>query len=104
MPEPHAIAYRALPELLWETTGEDDYLVFNPLSDEIHRLNPIAAAALAELENQSLTAALLQQRLNSLFDNHEDADFEQQIAQILLQFDEIGLVSPVAPTAVTDGR
>ena len=105
MPEPRSYtpAYRALPDLRWET-ADPDYLVFNPLSDEIHRLDPVAAAALAELENAALTADTLRQRVASLFEKHEDSKFEQQVEQILLQFDDIGLVFPMSQPSMKDGR
>lgn len=96
-------AYRALPDLRWETAGED-YLIFNPHSDEIHRLDPIAAAALAELENAALTMDTLRQRVASLFEKHKDTEFEQQVEQILLQFDDIGLAYPLSQPSMNDGQ
>jgi len=74
---------------------EDEYIVFNPLSDEIHRLNPMAAAALAELEAGPLSVEQLATRLVSVINVGMDDEFHGQIRGIIAQFDELGLIHPI---------
>jgi len=84
--------YAAVSGLRWEEMGEE-YIVFNPHSDEVHRLNPVAAAALSELETTTLTATGLVQRMASLMEVEANADLHQQLHAILLQFDDAGLIN-----------
>jgi PqqD family protein of HPr-rel-A system len=74
---------------------EDEYIVFNPLSDEIHRLNPIAATVLAELEAGPLSVEQLTTRLASVITIDMDDGLHSQIRGIIAQFDELGLVHPL---------
>ena len=77
--------------LRWEEL-EDEYIVFNPLSDEIHRLNPMAAAVLAELEAEPLTIEVLATRLAPLIATRTGDQLHTQLRGIIAQFDELGLV------------
>ena len=90
---------------MWQAL-EDDYLVFHPLSDEIHRLNPLAAAVLAELESGPLDLKQLNNRIDMLFGTANDhiGELEAQIGKLLEQFDELGLIATVAQpnTPTTD--
>jgi PqqD family protein of HPr-rel-A system len=76
---------------------DEEFLVFNPLSDEIHRLNPMAAAVLAELETAPMDLSTLGSRMACLLEMVQDSDLQQQLSRILADFDEIGLIIP-APT------
>jgi PqqD family protein of HPr-rel-A system len=84
--------------LQWEEL-DDEYIVFNPLSDEVHRLNPAAAAVLAELEAGPLSPDQLTQRLASMFDTGGDTPVQSQLRDILVQFDQVGLVFPTQTIA-----
>lgn len=76
---------------------DDEFLVFNPLSGEIHRLNPMAAAVLSEVEARATDLESLAGSLASPAGIDQDPQnqqaFRHQLRDILLQFDEIGLVS-----------
>jgi len=87
------IPFSAPPGLQWQEL-DDEYIVFNPLSDEVHRLNPAAAAVLAELEAGPLSLDQLTQRLASMFDTDSDTPVQSQLHDILVQFDQVGLVVP----------
>ena len=88
--------------LLWEEF-DDTYLVFNPRSDEIHRLNPLAAALLAELEATPLSPEEVATRIASLTGTPLDASSRRQAIGLIQQFDELGLIAPSMTTATSDG-
>lgn len=75
----------------------EEHIVFNPLSDEIHRLNPMAAAALSELEEAPLDLEALVTRMATLMDTEPTDELRQQLWGLLRQFDEIGLITPFLP-------
>ena len=83
--------YAAVSGLRWEEMGEE-FIVFNPHSDEVHRLNPVAAATLSELEATTLSITGLAQRMASLMEIEANAGLYQQLQSILRQFDDAGLV------------
>lgn len=85
-----------MTSLRWENLGEE-YIVFNPLSDEVHRLNPVAAATLSELETAAMNLTTLGQRIATLMEIELDRDLLSQLYKILRDFDEIGLVSTSSP-------
>ena len=88
------MCFSALEGLRWAELG-DEYIVFNPWADEIHRLNPMAAAVLAELEAKPLPIEQLAINLTSLLGTQADDELCKQLRGIVAQFDELGLVSPL---------
>jgi PqqD family protein of HPr-rel-A system len=79
---------------------EDQYIVFNPLSDEVHRLNSMAAMVLAELEATPQTLKQVIDRIGFLLDVEANNELYTQVHGIVAQFDELGLVFPIQ--AATD--
>ena len=75
----------------------EEHIVFNPLSGEIHRLNPMAAAALSELEYTALGLDALEARMAALMDSAAPQDLQQQLWTMLRHFDELGLITPFLP-------
>ena len=94
-------SFLALAGLLWEEF-DDAYLVFNPLSDEIHRLNPLAAALLAEFEATALSPEEVATRIASLAGTPLDANSRRQAIGLIRQFDELGLIAPSITSASSD--
>lgn len=71
--------------------------MFNPLSDEVHRLNPFAAATLSELETAAMSLTTLSVRIAKLLEIEPGQDLLCQLHRILQDFDEVGLVSTSLP-------
>lgn len=57
----------------------------------------MAAAALSELEQSPLDLATLTLRMGSLMNVEPNGELQQQLWDMLRQFDEIGLVTPFLP-------
>lgn len=89
-PQQHPL-FSALPNLRWEEL-DGEHIVFNPLSDEIHKLNPMAAAALSELETGNLNLATLANRMAGLMETPISRELLLSLQQLLLNLDEIGLI------------
>ena len=90
--------YTAIADLRWQEMGED-FIVFNPLSDELHRLNPLSAAALSELEQSPLDLNTLGQRMAALMEMKPGSQLLYQLQSMLRGFDEAGLIAPYTPTS-----
>ena len=75
----------------------EEHIVFNPLSGEIHRLNPMAAAALSELEETPLDLETLVRRMAALMEVEPTDNLRRQLWEMLRKFDEIGLITPFLP-------
>jgi PqqD family protein of HPr-rel-A system len=72
---------------------DDETMVFHPKSGETHCLNSLAASVLRKLGECALTASELMDQLQS---EGGDAPSVQEIEALLQQFDELGLISPLA--------
>ena len=100
---PYPVLFLARPGLRWEEL-DDEYIVFNPLSDEIHRLNTLAAVVLAELEAMPLGMDELGTRVANLLTVSLDDTIRQQLRTILARFDELGLIAPAPRKPGNHGR
>jgi PqqD family protein of HPr-rel-A system len=72
---------------------DDESIIFQPQSGETHCLNALAASVLQKLCEHPMTASELTTLLQS---ESGDAPSAREIHTLLRQFDELGLISPLA--------
>lgn len=82
-------------KLLWRR-WDDEYVVFNPSSGDTHVLNHVAAEALKRLERSPADAGDLAQHVGLTVKLDPD-DLLEHMEGLVRQFDELGLVQPLAP-------
>jgi len=76
------------------TTQEDeDTIIYNALSGETHQLNLIAVDALNFLQ-QSATLSTLTEHICLLYQTDDIDGINQQMRQLIEQFDDLGLIEP----------
>jgi len=73
---------------------DGETMVFLPKSGETHCLNALAASVLQRLGERAMTASELSALLRS--EGGGDAPNSQEFDALLRQFDELGLISPLA--------
>jgi PqqD family protein of HPr-rel-A system len=71
---------------------DDDTIVYNPLSGETHQLNLMAIDALSFLQ-QPATLQSLADHICLLYQTPNTAEINQQMLQLIEQFDNIGLIT-----------
>lgn len=81
-------------KLLWRV-WDDDCVVFDCRSGEIHLLNPVAAEALKLLEERPADANDLTRELGAALGQAPAPEFRGHIEDLLGRFDELGLIEPV---------
>lgn len=88
----------------WQTIGflslcienwDGEFTVFQPESGKTHFLNEMGMKILVVLNQSPMTLAVLCQQLSEYFTLSSDAEFSKQIAQTLLRYEALGLVSKV---------
>ena len=96
MPPPEWCAWRASdqPKLLWRV-WDDDAVVFDTRSGELHLLNPVAAEALKALEEGPTSTHGLALQLASALGIDGNEEFSRQVSGLMTLFDELGLTEPV---------
>ncbi len=87
-------------QLRWRRWDEET-IVYHVPSGETHLLNELSAAALESLSHRPASADELAKRLAEALDLEVDATLRDQLAQLLEQFDERGLIEPVDADAPT---
>ncbi len=78
-------------ELSWRDWG-DVVVVYHHGSADTHQLTPLGAEAIRSLQAAPLTAAELRDRLSQVFEVESDQDLLRYLEQLMLRFDELGLV------------
>jgi PqqD family protein of HPr-rel-A system len=87
-------------QLRWHSWGEAEdaqFVVFNSFSGETHCLNFTAALALEYLEAHAANADTLCAAIRQALPAGAETDALQQIAELLSEFDQVGLIAPVRP-------
>ncbi len=78
--------------LLRRSWGEGQEVVFHSGSGDTHLLNDVASELLYCLEEANLTCDELAERCAVRFDAEPDDGFKKHVAEIVGQFDELGLI------------
>jgi PqqD family protein of HPr-rel-A system len=81
---------------LYTAQWNEDCVVYNPLSGETHQLNLMALDALQFLQHAA-TLQMLTEHICMLYQTDDTTAINQQMLQLIEQFDELGLIS-VCPT------
>jgi PqqD family protein of HPr-rel-A system len=84
---------------LWRR-WDQQFVVFDTRSGDIHLLDPVAAEALRYLEESSATADELSRMLAASVDLEGEPDLSRYVAKLVGELDELGLIEPIA----ADGR
>ena len=83
------------PERLRWRIWDDGCVVFDSWSGQLHFLNGLAAEALTRLEEGAIDSPTLARHLSAILPAPPDPlEFPGQIADLLSQFDELGLAEP----------
>ena len=82
--------------LIWRDWA-DHYVVYNAGSGHTHVLDPIGALALREIQVHPLTMQEMANRLKVLLGLESVEEFHSKLQQLLVQFEELGLVEPEVP-------
>ncbi len=82
-------------KLIWKSWG-DEVLVFNVASGNTHLLSPMAAQVLKSLEKLPLTTSQVAQKLALSANLSVDEEISQQVENLILNLDELGLVESAA--------
>ncbi len=89
----------------WSTVGsldlrwhcyEDEYIVYNASSGDLHLLNPIAAQALKILEVSKISLEDLTKQVALQLDIEVGVDLERHIQHFLLKLARLGMICPSA--------
>jgi PqqD family protein of HPr-rel-A system len=73
-------------------TWDDESIVYNSLSGDIHLLGPFAAQILLQLLKASLDTASLTARLAEIFQTAPDGDLSIQVDQIVGELKALALI------------
>lgn len=83
-------------ELLWRSWDDEEFVVFHARSGDTHLLNAMAAEALEELGRRPVTAQELAVHLGECLERPADEELQRIAAGLIREFDELGLIEPVA--------
>ena len=86
------------PKLYWREWGGDS-VVFDEASGQTHQFSPLAAAAMAWLEEQHHSATSLSTGIARYLDIEPTAEVLQSICAVLDQFRELDWIEPLTPAA-----
>jgi PqqD family protein of HPr-rel-A system len=75
---------------------EDEYIVYNASSGDLHLLNPVAAQALKILEESKITLEDLTKQVALQLDIEVGVDLERHIHHFLLKLARLGMICPSA--------
>jgi PqqD family protein of HPr-rel-A system len=78
---------------LWRR-WDDESVVFDTRSGDIHLLDPVAARALRYLEGTPATVDELTRTLDASLGLEGDPDLLRYVAKLVAELDELGLVEP----------
>ena len=84
----HCIASK---ELLWEH-WEDESLLFDCRSGQTHTLTPLATEVILLLTEQTLSVDVITTQLNAMFAELNHAITIDDIDDLLIHFDSLGLI------------
>lgn len=87
--------FRSDLSLLKIENWSEEFTVFQVESGKTHFLNEMGMKILFVLNQSPMTLAVLCQQLSEYFTLSSDAEFSKQIAQTLLRYEALGLVSKV---------
>lgn len=95
----HAMAWRAADARLvtrhWN--DEDEWVIFSPLSGDVHLLNSAAYQLLQAVAKGPMSAEALVAHLAGLAGRAPDAELEAAVATALATLDSAGLIEPSRP-------
>ncbi|WP_394753462.1 HPr-rel-A system PqqD family peptide chaperone [Crenothrix sp.] len=80
----------------YSTQGDDDTIVYNPLSGETHQLNLMAIDALNFMQ-QPANLQSLTDHICLLYQSPNTDEINQQMRQLVEQFDDLGLITVCWP-------
>lgn len=75
---------------------DQEFVVFDTRSGDIHLLDPVAAEALRCLEGASATVDELRQKLGGSLGLGDEPELSQYVAKLVGELDELGLIEPAA--------
>lgn len=84
--------------LQWER-WEGQSVVFQPDSGQTHYFNPVAAAALRELQDRPGSADELADRVAARLLLSRNPEFDRRLGEFLIQLYRLGLIVAADPTA-----
>lgn len=70
----------------------ENAVVYQSVSGETHQLNALLVETLKLFQSGPLTLEALIDRLRCIFDVEDEVDLRQQIEQLILQFENLGLI------------
>lgn len=79
---------------VFATEMDDNVVVYNPQSGETHQLNILALDALQFMQ-QPANISQLTKHMCVLYDTHDSDDLNDQLKNLLEQFDDLGLIESV---------
>jgi len=82
--------------LVWKSYG-DEFVVYNCASGHTHYLNLLAAIALEHLQERPATIEELAERIRGDIEVEGKIEGLAQLPDLVAQFDELGLIAPLAP-------
>jgi PqqD family protein of HPr-rel-A system len=81
--------------LLWRR-WDQEFVVFDPRSGDIHLLDSLAAEILRRLDESSATVAELSRELDVSLGHEAELDLAQYVAKLVGELDELGLIEPAS--------
>lgn len=91
------VQVRSIVDLHWRDWGETS-VVLESRSGQIHECDPLSAAVMACVEDNPASAAEIARVLASDVTLEADVEFEQQVADILQHFLQLGWIEPLSRT------
>ncbi len=82
--------------LAWRRWG-DEWVVFDSGAGDTHQLDPVAAVALLCFEAEPCSLAALSAEVAAELELPQDAALAETLARVVHQFDQLGLIEPLAP-------
>jgi len=95
MPITPPIVWRAFPEHQQWRAWDDDYVVFDSRSGQVHLLSSLAAAVLSSLDDGPADVTEIRARVASTLESAPPDTLDGQIGELVLQLDALGLAEPV---------
>ena len=96
MPSPEATRWKVNSEfpLYWRSWG-DEFVIYNSGSGDTHLLDPVAAEALQNLEQESADLSELVVRVATSLEIEPDTDFASYLEQLLSDLYKLGLIERI---------
>ena len=73
---------------------EDEIIIYHSLAGETHQIDSFSASVLEQIINNSCTKEALFKSICSLYPLESNLKIKQLLAQVISNFDQIGLIEP----------